>query len=37
VTLDGKVLAEQPVLALNAVPEAGFFGRLIDSIRLWFN
>ncbi|WP_297920636.1 hypothetical protein [uncultured Agitococcus sp.] len=37
VTLDGKVLAEQPVLALNAVGEAGVFGRLVDSVKLWFN
>ncbi|WP_022654527.1 D-alanyl-D-alanine carboxypeptidase family protein [Aquaspirillum serpens] len=33
-SLDGKVLAEQPLVALKEVPEAGFFGRLIDSIKL---
>ena len=33
---NGKVLYEQPVLALNEVKEAGFFGRLWDSIVLWF-
>ena len=31
-----KVLAEKPVVALKAVEEAGFFGRLWDSIVLWF-
>jgi len=36
-SVDGKVLAEQPVLALNAVGEAGVFGRLVDSVKLWFN
>ena len=31
--MDGdKVLAEQPVVALKNVEEAGFFGRLWDSI-----
>ena len=35
--MDGdKVLAEQPVVALKNVEEAGFFGRLWDSIVLWF-
>lgn len=35
--MDGdKVLAEQPVVALKDVGEAGFFGRLWDSIVLWF-
>ncbi len=37
VTLDGKPFGEFPVVALDAVEEAGFFGRLIDSVRLWFN
>jgi D-alanyl-D-alanine carboxypeptidase (penicillin-binding protein 5/6) len=36
VTIDGKLYGEYPVVALEAVPLAGFFGRLIDTIRLWF-
>lgn len=36
VTLDGKPYGEFPVYAWKPVAEAGFFGRLIDSIRLWF-
>lgn len=35
-TLDGKTIAEQPVVALKAVDEGGFFSRLFDTIRLWF-
>jgi len=37
VSIDGKPYAEYPVVALEAIPLAGFFGRLIDTIRLWFN
>ncbi|MDP3440799.1 MAG: D-alanyl-D-alanine carboxypeptidase family protein [Azonexus sp.] len=37
VNIDGKPYAEYPVVALEAVPLAGFFGRLFDTIRLWFN
>ena len=33
--LEGKSLGEYPVVALQAVPVAGFFGRLWDTIRLW--
>ncbi|MFV2030735.1 D-alanyl-D-alanine carboxypeptidase family protein [Neisseria sp. S1] len=33
---NGKVLAEKNVVALNAVEEAGWFGRAYDSIVLWF-
>lgn len=36
ITLDDKPWAEYPVQALEAVPVAGFFGRLWDTIRLWF-
>ena len=36
ISYDGKVLAERPVVALDTVPEAGFFGRLWDSVKLWF-
>ena len=35
--MDGaNKVAEFPVVALEEVPEAGFFGRLWDTIRLWF-
>ena len=37
VTLDGKPYGEYPVLAIDAVPLAGIFGRAIDTMRLWFN
>ena len=33
-TLDGKLLNEQKLVAAAAVSEAGFFGRIFDSIRL---
>lgn len=36
VSLEGKPLGEYPVVALDAVPAAGFFGRTYDTIRLWF-
>jgi D-alanyl-D-alanine carboxypeptidase (penicillin-binding protein 5/6) len=35
VTLDGKPLGEYPVVALEAVDAAGFFGRAWDTLRLW--
>ena len=31
-----KVIAERPIVALKAVPEGGFFKRMVDSVRLWF-
>lgn len=34
--LDGKLLGEYPVVALQDVPVAGFFGRLWDALVLWF-
>jgi serine-type D-Ala-D-Ala carboxypeptidase (penicillin-binding protein 5/6) len=34
-TVDGKVVGEYPVVALENVTVAGFFGRLWDSARLW--
>ena len=37
VTLGDKVLAELPVFASHDVPTGGFWRRLIDTIRLWFN
>lgn len=33
-TLDGKVISEQPLIAAKNVGPAGFFGRVIDSIKL---
>jgi D-alanyl-D-alanine carboxypeptidase (penicillin-binding protein 5/6) len=36
VTLDGKPLGEYPLVALEAVPVAGLFGRAWDTLRLWF-
>ena len=36
VTIDGKPYGDYPVEALETVPVAGFFGRLWDTIRLWF-
>ena len=37
VSLDDKPYGEFPVVAIEAVPVAGIFGRAIDTIRLWFN
>lgn len=37
VSLDGEILAERPLLALQSVQEAGFFVRLWDQIVLWFS
>ena len=37
VSLDGKPFADYPVLALDAVPSAGIVGRMVDTVRLWFN
>jgi D-alanyl-D-alanine carboxypeptidase (penicillin-binding protein 5/6) len=34
--LQGKLLGEYPVVALENVAIAGFFGRAWDSMRLWF-
>ena len=35
VSLDGQTLSELPLSALQAVPEASWWGRLWDSMRLW--
>ena len=35
-TLDGKPVADYPLVALDDVPQAGWFGRVWDAIRLWF-
>jgi D-alanyl-D-alanine carboxypeptidase (penicillin-binding protein 5/6) len=36
VALDGKPLAERPLIALADAPAAGFWGRMSDGILLWF-
>ena len=36
VALDGKVLVERPLVALEDAAEAGFWGRMSDGIMLWF-
>jgi serine-type D-Ala-D-Ala carboxypeptidase (penicillin-binding protein 5/6) len=36
ISLDGEVLVERPLIALVAAPEAGFFGRQWDALRLWW-
>jgi len=35
VTLDGKPHGEHPLVALEQVGAAGFFGRAWDTLRLW--
>jgi len=35
-SLDGKPIGSYPIVALDEVPEAGWFGRMWDAIRLWF-
>ncbi len=37
VSIDGKPFGDYPVAAIEGVPVAGIFGRMIDSVRLWFN
>lgn len=37
VTLDGKEIASAPLVALEAVEEAGFFKRLWHEIRMWWD
>ncbi|AVP96719.1 serine-type D-Ala-D-Ala carboxypeptidase [Ahniella affigens] len=37
VKLDGALLLEQPLVALEDYPEGGFFKRLSDSVWLWFD
>jgi len=36
VALDGKILVEQPLVALAEAPEGGFFKRLSDGVWMWF-
>ena len=37
VSLDGKVIAQRPLVALNAVEEGGFFKRLWDEFWMWWD
>jgi hypothetical protein len=34
--LDDKMLLTRPLLVLDPVERAGFVGRTVDSVRLWF-
>ena len=36
VTLDGKIIAQSPLVALNAVEEGGFFKRLWHELLMWW-
>ncbi len=36
-SLDGKPYGEYPVVAIEAMPVAGIFGRAYDTLRMWFN
>ncbi|HEV8694136.1 MAG TPA: D-alanyl-D-alanine carboxypeptidase family protein [Lysobacter sp.] len=36
VMLDGKLLAERPLVAINAIEEGGFFKRLWDEFWMWW-
>jgi D-alanyl-D-alanine carboxypeptidase (penicillin-binding protein 5/6) len=35
-SVDGKILAKQPLVALSTIEEAGFFARLMDHIKIFF-
>lgn len=35
--LDDETIAEYPLVALEEIPEAGFFGRTADSVSRWFD
>lgn len=35
VRFDDRLLAEQPLVALERIDEAGWWGRMLDSVRLW--
>jgi D-alanyl-D-alanine carboxypeptidase (penicillin-binding protein 5/6) len=36
VSLEGKPMAEFPLIALEEVPLASLFGRAVDTVKLWF-
>jgi D-alanyl-D-alanine carboxypeptidase (penicillin-binding protein 5/6) len=35
VVLDGKVLREEPLVALSALPEGNLWRRVTDGVQLW--
>jgi D-alanyl-D-alanine carboxypeptidase (penicillin-binding protein 5/6) len=35
-TLDGKILRTEPLVVEDSVARAGFFGRMVDVVRRWF-
>lgn len=35
--LEDQTLVDVPLVALETVPQAGFVGRLVDKVRMWFN
>jgi D-alanyl-D-alanine carboxypeptidase (penicillin-binding protein 5/6) len=37
ISLDDKPYGDYPVIAVEAMPVAGIFGRMVDTVRLWFN
>jgi D-alanyl-D-alanine carboxypeptidase (penicillin-binding protein 5/6) len=37
IELDGEVVADLGLVALAEVPEAGFFGRSVDGVKLWID
>lgn len=37
VSLDGKVLREEPLIALKALPEGGLWRRMSDEVQLWIH
>jgi D-alanyl-D-alanine carboxypeptidase (penicillin-binding protein 5/6) len=37
VALEGRAVAEFPLIALEEVPLASLFGRAVDTVKLWFN
>ena len=36
-SLDGKTIAQAPLVALDEVPRGGFFKRLWDSLLMWWH
>jgi D-alanyl-D-alanine carboxypeptidase (penicillin-binding protein 5/6) len=36
-SIDGKVISEKPLVALQDVEEAGFFAKMIDHIKQFFS
>jgi D-alanyl-D-alanine carboxypeptidase (penicillin-binding protein 5/6) len=36
ISLDNTVITDRPLVALKAVPQGGLWGRMTDSIKLWF-